>query len=97
MSYYAFLAIGLLAGVIAKRFLPTRRQDDWVAPLFVGALGALFGGWLGSVLFWSSTSNPFSTTFSLRVIDPLRREPATIIRAAFSTIMGAMTATATPR
>ncbi|PPF46747.1 GlsB/YeaQ/YmgE family stress response membrane protein [Pseudoclavibacter sp. AY1F1] len=60
MSYFAFLAIGLLAGVVAKRFLPTRKQDDWVAPLFVGALGALFGGWLGSVLFWSSTSNPFS-------------------------------------
>ncbi|WP_424463181.1 GlsB/YeaQ/YmgE family stress response membrane protein [Pseudoclavibacter helvolus] len=60
MSYFAFLAIGLIAGVIAKRFLPSRKQDDWVAPLFVGALGALFGGWLSSVLFWSSTSNPFS-------------------------------------
>ncbi|PPG38715.1 GlsB/YeaQ/YmgE family stress response membrane protein [Pseudoclavibacter sp. RFBA6] len=60
MSYFAFLAIGLLAGVVAKRFLPSRRRDDWIAPLFVGALGALFGGWLGSVLFWSSTSDPFS-------------------------------------
>ncbi|WP_282857572.1 GlsB/YeaQ/YmgE family stress response membrane protein [Pseudoclavibacter helvolus] len=60
MSYFAFLAIGLVAGVLAKRLLPARKQDDWIAPLFVGALGALFGGWLGSVLFWSSTSNPFS-------------------------------------
>ncbi|MBF4457669.1 MULTISPECIES: GlsB/YeaQ/YmgE family stress response membrane protein [unclassified Pseudoclavibacter] len=60
MSYFAFLAIGLLLGVLAKRFLPTRRRDDWIAPLFVGALGALFGGWLSSVLFWSSTSDPFS-------------------------------------
>ncbi|GEA87875.1 GlsB/YeaQ/YmgE family stress response membrane protein [Cellulomonas cellasea] len=51
MSFLAFLLLGLLAGVIAKALLPGRQSTGWLITLVLGVLGAVLGGWLGSVLF----------------------------------------------
>jgi len=51
MSFIAFLILGLIAGAIAKLILPGRQGGGWFVTLILGVVGALLGGWLGSVLF----------------------------------------------
>lgn len=51
MGFIAFLVLGLIAGAIAKAILPGRQGGGWIATLILGVLGAMVGGWLGSILF----------------------------------------------
>lgn len=51
MSILAFLLLGLIAGAIAKLILPGKQGGGWFITLLLGVVGALLGGWLGSVLF----------------------------------------------
>ncbi|MCC2307521.1 GlsB/YeaQ/YmgE family stress response membrane protein [Cellulomonas chengniuliangii] len=51
MGFFGFLLLGLLAGVIAKAILPGRQSAGWLLTLVLGVLGAVLGGWLGSILF----------------------------------------------
>jgi uncharacterized membrane protein YeaQ/YmgE (transglycosylase-associated protein family) len=51
MGFIAFLILGLIAGVIAKLILPGKQGGGWFVTLLLGVVGALLGGWLGSVLF----------------------------------------------
>ena len=51
MSFLAFLLLGLIAGAIAKAILPGRQGGGWFVTLLLGVVGAMLGGWLGSVLF----------------------------------------------
>jgi len=62
MGFLAFLLLGLLAGAIAKAILPGRQAGGWIATLVVGVIGALLGGWLGSILL----DAPLQDFFSLR-------------------------------
>ncbi|WP_394279966.1 GlsB/YeaQ/YmgE family stress response membrane protein [Microbacterium sp.] len=51
MGFIAFLILGLIAGAIAKLILPGKQGGGWFITLLLGVVGALLGGWLGSVLF----------------------------------------------
>ncbi len=51
MSFLAFLLLGLIAGAIAKAILPGRQGGGWIATLLLGVVGAMLGGWLGSMIF----------------------------------------------
>jgi uncharacterized membrane protein YeaQ/YmgE (transglycosylase-associated protein family) len=51
MSFLAFILLGLIAGAIAKLILPGKQGGGWLITLLLGVVGALLGGWLGSVLF----------------------------------------------
>ncbi len=51
MGIIAFLLLGLIAGAIAKLILPGRQGGGWLITLVLGVVGALLGGFLGSVLF----------------------------------------------
>lgn len=51
MGFLAFLLLGLIAGAIAKLILPGKQNIGWLMTLVLGVLGALLGGFLGSVLF----------------------------------------------
>ena len=51
MGFLAFLILGLIAGAIAKAILPGKQGGGWIATLLLGVVGAMLGGWLGSVLF----------------------------------------------
>lgn len=51
MSFLGFLLLGLIAGAIAKLILPGKQGGGWFVTLLLGVVGALLGGWLGSVLF----------------------------------------------
>ncbi|MDQ0893300.1 GlsB/YeaQ/YmgE family stress response membrane protein [Agromyces ramosus] len=51
MSFLAFLILGLIAGAIAKLILPGRQGGGWFITLLLGVVGALLGGWIGSLIF----------------------------------------------
>ena len=50
MSFLAFLVLGLIAGAIAKLILPGKQGGGWFMTLQLGVVGALLGGWLGSLI-----------------------------------------------
>ena len=51
MSFIGFLLLGLIAGAIAKAILPGTQGGGWFVTLLLGVVGAVLGGWLGSLLF----------------------------------------------
>lgn len=51
MGFIAFLILGLIAGAIAKQLLPGPQGGGLLMTMLLGVVGALLGGWLGSVLF----------------------------------------------
>ena len=51
MSFLAFLILGLIAGAIAKFLIPGKQPGGIIVTMLVGVVGALLGGWIGSVLF----------------------------------------------
>ncbi len=60
MGILAFLILGLIAGAIAKAILPGRQGGGWIATLVLGVVGAIVGGWLGSLLFGADIGEFFS-------------------------------------
>lgn len=60
MGFIAFLVLGLIAGAIAKAILPGRQGGGWIVTLLLGVVGAMLGGWLGSVLFGASLEDFWS-------------------------------------
>lgn len=62
MGFLGFLLLGLLAGAIAKLILPGKQGGGWFVTLLLGVVGALLGGWLGSILF----NAPLEEFFSLQ-------------------------------
>jgi uncharacterized membrane protein YeaQ/YmgE (transglycosylase-associated protein family) len=55
-----WIVLGLLAGAIAKAILPGKQAGGWIATLILGVVGALLGGWLGSLLFDAPLEDFFS-------------------------------------
>lgn len=51
MGFLAFLILGLIAGAIAKAILPGKDGGGIVSTLILGVIGAMVGGWLGTVIF----------------------------------------------
>lgn len=51
MGFLAFLLLGLIAGAIAKLILPGKQGGGWFVTLILGVVGAILGGWLGSLIF----------------------------------------------
>lgn len=60
MGFLGFLLLGLIAGAIAKLILPGKQGGGWIATLILGVIGAVVGGWLGSVLFDAPLEDFFS-------------------------------------
>ncbi|WP_104174507.1 GlsB/YeaQ/YmgE family stress response membrane protein [Arthrobacter sp. Y81] len=51
MGILGFLLLGLIAGAIAKAILPGRQGGGWVVTMVLGVVGAILGGWIGSLVF----------------------------------------------
>lgn len=60
MGFFGFLLLGLLAGAIAKLILPGNQGGGWLVTLLLGVVGALLGGFLGSLLFNAPLEDFFS-------------------------------------
>jgi uncharacterized membrane protein YeaQ/YmgE (transglycosylase-associated protein family) len=59
MGFIAFLVLGLIAGSISRAIMG--QQGSWLSSLGLGVVGALLGGWLGSILF----NRPIGEFFSI--------------------------------
>lgn len=75
MGFWAFLILGLIAGVIARIVIPGKQPGGFWVTLLLGVLGAMLGGWLGGLLFninfsefWSWESWLFSVIGAIIVI-----------------------------
>jgi uncharacterized membrane protein YeaQ/YmgE (transglycosylase-associated protein family) len=60
MGIIGWIVLGLAAGAIAKLILPGRQGGGWIVTLLLGIVGALLGGFLGSVLFNAPLEDFFS-------------------------------------
>ncbi|NYD68722.1 GlsB/YeaQ/YmgE family stress response membrane protein [Agromyces atrinae] len=60
MGFFGFLLLGLIAGAIAKLILPGKQSGGWFITLLLGVVGALLGGFLGSLLFNAPLEEFFS-------------------------------------
>ena len=45
------LIIGLVVGAIAKLLMPGKDPGGFIVTMLIGVVGALLGGWIGSLLF----------------------------------------------
>ncbi|GAA2823176.1 putative membrane protein YeaQ/YmgE (transglycosylase-associated protein family) [Leucobacter komagatae] len=60
MGFLAFIVLGLIAGAIAKAIMPGESGGGWFTTLILGVVGAVVGGWLGSLLFNAPLQNFWS-------------------------------------
>lgn len=68
MGFLAFIILGLIAGAIAKAIMPGRQGGGWLATMILGVVGAIVGGWLGSLLFGASVNKFWSLSSWLLAI-----------------------------
>ena len=54
------MLLGLIAGAIAKAILPGKQAGGWIVTLILGVVGALLGGFIGSLLFDEGLKNFFN-------------------------------------
>jgi uncharacterized membrane protein YeaQ/YmgE (transglycosylase-associated protein family) len=50
MSLLAWIALGLIAGLVAKALVPGRDPGGCIVTILIGIAGALLGGWLSTLL-----------------------------------------------
>ena len=51
MGFLAWIVLGLIVGAIVKAVMPGHVGGGWVTSLGLGGVGAIVGGWIGSLLF----------------------------------------------
>jgi uncharacterized membrane protein YeaQ/YmgE (transglycosylase-associated protein family) len=51
MGIIGWIILGLIAGAIAKAIKPGEQGGGWLTTMLLGVVGALIGGWIGSVVF----------------------------------------------
>ncbi|MGO1850389.1 MULTISPECIES: GlsB/YeaQ/YmgE family stress response membrane protein [unclassified Microbacterium] len=68
MGFLGFLLLGLIAGAIAKLIIPGKQAGGWFVTLLLGVVGALLGGWLGSLIFDVGLGSFFSLSTWLLAI-----------------------------
>jgi uncharacterized membrane protein YeaQ/YmgE (transglycosylase-associated protein family) len=59
MGIFAFIILGLLAGIIAKQVLPGSDPGGIVVTAVIGVVGALLGGFLASAIFGAHPLDEF--------------------------------------
>ena len=69
MGILGFLLLGLIAGAIAKAILPGRQGGGWIVTLVLGVVGAILGGWIGSLIFGGGLGDFFDLrTWQLSIL-----------------------------
>ena len=58
MSFVAWMVIGLVAGLLARAFVPGRQPMGLLVTMILGIVGSLLGGFLSTVLFGQDPANP---------------------------------------
>jgi uncharacterized membrane protein YeaQ/YmgE (transglycosylase-associated protein family) len=56
MGIIAWIVFGLIAGVLAKFLMPGKAPGGFIATILLGVVGALVGGYLGTLLGFGDIS-----------------------------------------
>jgi uncharacterized membrane protein YeaQ/YmgE (transglycosylase-associated protein family) len=51
-----WILLGLIAGALAKFLVPGRDPAGCIITILLGMIGALLGGWIGSLVGWGNVS-----------------------------------------
>ena len=51
MGFIGWIVLGLIAGAIAKAIMPGEQGGGLLATLLLCVVGAILGGWIGSIVF----------------------------------------------
>lgn len=51
MGILTWIIFGLIAGALAKLIMPGNQGMGWIMTIILGIVGAMVGGWLGSMIF----------------------------------------------
>ncbi|MFF5793823.1 GlsB/YeaQ/YmgE family stress response membrane protein [Paeniglutamicibacter sp. NPDC012692] len=60
MGFISWIILGLIVGVLVKQFMPGRVNGGWITSLVLGVVGAVVGGWLGSLMFHTGLGGFFN-------------------------------------
>jgi uncharacterized membrane protein YeaQ/YmgE (transglycosylase-associated protein family) len=61
MGIITWIVLGLIIGALARWILPGRQPGGWVVSIILGIVGAVVGGWIGTMLGFGAV-----TGFDLR-------------------------------
>ncbi|MEO6531013.1 MAG: GlsB/YeaQ/YmgE family stress response membrane protein [Specibacter sp.] len=59
MGFFGFIILGLIVGAIVKAVMPGKVGGGWVTSIILGVVGAIVGGFLGSLIFRTDLGNFF--------------------------------------
>ncbi|MGO2541299.1 GlsB/YeaQ/YmgE family stress response membrane protein [Specibacter sp. AOP5-B1-6] len=83
MGFFGFILLGLIVGVIVKAIMPGKVGGGWVTSIILGIVGAIVGGWLGSLIFNTDLGSFFNIkTWLLSIGGGL------VVAAAYGAIRG---------
>lgn len=72
MGILGWLVLGLIAGAIAKAIMPGNQGGGWIVTIILGIIGAVLGGFLGSLIFDVSLGGFFDIkTWLLAIVGAL--------------------------
>jgi uncharacterized membrane protein YeaQ/YmgE (transglycosylase-associated protein family) len=60
MGFFGFIILGLIVGAIVKAVMPGKVRGGWVTSIILGVVGAIVGGWLGSLIFHADLGSFFN-------------------------------------
>lgn len=58
MGFLWMILIGLVAGALAKLFMPGRDPGGIIVTILLGIAGSVVAGWIGSAIGWYAVDDP---------------------------------------
>jgi uncharacterized membrane protein YeaQ/YmgE (transglycosylase-associated protein family) len=56
MGIISWILLGLIAGALAKWIMPGKDPGGFIITIVIGIVGALVGGWIGSIVGFGSVT-----------------------------------------
>lgn len=56
MGFLSWIALGLIAGILAKMLMPGRDPGGFILTILIGVAGAMLGGFIAAGLGWGDVT-----------------------------------------